>query len=66
MAAIDAAYKLLEKKIAKSGSLVDSLGRTFANCTLVEIHIVTGPVNSPPIGWMYSLQLKWRQAKPDA
>lgn len=64
-AAADTALKTLEKKILKNATLVDSLGRSFGNCTLLEVHIQTGPVNSPPLAWMYVLQLKWRQLTPD-
>lgn len=63
-AAVEAAYTIIKKSIGKTKTLSNTIGESFPNCLLVEIAENEGPINSPPLGWMYVLTLKWRQLAP--
>lgn len=64
LSTLNTAFRNLQAKIGKHGTLVDGLAVTWSDCTLMSVSVRTGPVNSPPIGWMYDLDLKWRQLRP--
>jgi hypothetical protein len=64
LSTLNTAFRTLQAKILKSGTLVDGLGVTWSDCVLLAVTVRAGPVNSPPVGWMYDLDLKWRQLRP--
>lgn len=63
-AAVDAAYTIVKKSIGKTKTLTNAIGESFTNCLLESITENEGPVNSPPLGWMYVLTFKFRQLSP--
>lgn len=62
--AVETAFRGLEALIGKEKKLTDALGREFENCVLLPFKPEVGPIISPPLGWMYVLNLTWRQLKP--
>ena len=62
-AAVETAFKNLEKLIGTTKTLTDGIGQVFKNSKLVSILPRVGPVFSPPLDWMYVLEFTWRQLK---
>lgn len=57
------ALTTLETELGKTKTLTNSIGEAYQQCNLASITIDEGPVNRPPLGWMFVLTLTWRQLK---